>query len=78
MAAVNRALLLKELRYIERHIAADAESIEKQRAFVEQLEASGRGESTTAPTARALLATMQAAQRGHLADRERIKRLLAQ
>jgi hypothetical protein len=77
MAKISRARLLEALYYAQRHIATGAGHIEKQRAFVERLEAFGHGNSTTAATARALLVTMEQAQLGHIADRKRIGRLLA-
>ena len=75
MAKMGRARLLEALHYAERHSAAGATRIEKQRRLIERLE--GRGDTTTAAAARVLLATMERAQQGHIADCERIKRLLA-
>lgn len=56
-AKACRALLERQLHYTKRHIAAGAEHIERQRQFVERLEAEGRGDSTPGATARALLGT---------------------
>lgn len=61
----------------KRHIAAGADHIERQRQVIERLDAGGHGHSTTADNARTLLATVEQAQVGRIADRNRIKRLLA-
>ena len=75
MAKTSRARLLEALHYAERHIAAGVARIEKQRRVIERLE--GRGDTMTAAAARVVLVTMERAQQVHIADRERIKRLLA-
>jgi hypothetical protein len=75
MAKMRRVRLPEALHHAERHIAAGAEQIEKQRRVIGRLEA--RGDTITAAAARVVLATMERAHQGHIADRERIKRLLA-
>lgn len=75
--AINRAHPLKRLYYTERHIAAGTDHIETQRRVIERLEAAGRRNSATAVSARTLPATMEQAQAGHIADRDKIRRLLA-
>jgi hypothetical protein len=73
---MSRALLLKQFRCMERRIATGAEAIEKQRQIIARLEVRA-GDSTMLVLARELLAQMEQAQAGHIADGERIKRLLA-
>lgn len=68
--------LREMLAHDERHLAVLDESIEKQERFIEDLDNSRRGDSTTIEIARALLATMKRARAGYIADRERIARLL--
>jgi hypothetical protein len=75
MAKMTRSRLHEALNHAERHIAADTEQIEKQRRVIERLEA--RGDRITGAAARVVLATMERAQQGHIANRERTKRLLA-
>lgn len=74
---MNRALLLEQLYYTDRCLAAVVENIRKQREVIERLETDGRGDSNAAVTARALLANMERSQALHVADRDRIQRLLA-
>jgi hypothetical protein len=74
MAKMTRARFLEALHYAERRIAVGAERMEKQRRAIARLE--GRGDTITAAAARTVLATIEQAQRGHITDRDRIKRLL--
>jgi hypothetical protein len=73
MAKMTRARFLEALHCAERRIAAGTERIEKQRRVIARLEE--RGDTITAAAARTALATIEQAQRGHIADRDRIKRL---
>jgi hypothetical protein len=75
MPKMTRSRLQEALYRAERRIAADTEQIEKQRRVIERLEA--RGDTITAAAARVVLATMERAHQGHIANRERAKRLLA-
>jgi hypothetical protein len=69
MAKMSRARLLEALHYAERFIPAGAEALDNQRQFVRRLNAEGQGDSDMALAARTLLAQMEQAQRGHVADR---------
>jgi hypothetical protein len=71
---INHALLLEQLYYTDRHIAACTAVIEKERQGIAQLEA--KGDSITLANARTLLAQMERAHAGYIADRGRIRRLL--
>jgi hypothetical protein len=75
MAKVTRSRPQEALYYAERDIAAGMEQIEKQRRVIERLER--RGDTITGAAARVVLATMEWAQQGHIANRDRAKRLLA-
>jgi hypothetical protein len=70
MPKPSRPLLLEALRYAEQHREMTERSIASQRQVVAELEASG---DSAAPAARALLASMRHAHRGHVADCERIR-----
>jgi hypothetical protein len=72
---MNRAFLLEQLYYTDRHIAACKGAIEKERQEIARLEV--KGDSITLASARALLAQMERAHSGYIADRDRIRRLLA-
>lgn len=72
--AMNRAVLYEQLHYTERHIAAGAEAIEKQRQGIAHMEA--RGDAVTLAPARALLAQMERSHAQNIAERNRICGLL--
>lgn len=82
MAAGWAARAAERIRKIDKEISfpgeAGADCVERQREIVERLKPAGRGDSTTAENAQALLQTMERAQQHHIANREQIKRLLAE
>lgn len=76
LTALKRDRLREMLAYDERHLALLGENIEKQERFIEELGNSRRGDSKTIETARELLATMERARAGYIAECDRIRRLL--
>ena len=74
---MSRARLIQALDEAERHITSSAHQIERQRQIIRELESAGPGQSTTAETARALLASMERAHKGYIEERETIRQSLA-
>jgi hypothetical protein len=75
---LTRERLLKMLAQTDGHIASIEESIERQKRTIAQFDAAGGGDAETAKTLRALLVSMEKAQRLYSNDRERIRRLIAE
>jgi hypothetical protein len=74
---MDRTKLPQALDEAERHIAAAAEYIRTQQQIIRKLESTRRGHSPAAKTARKVLAGMERAQEGYIAQCEQIRRWLA-
>ncbi len=71
---MNRAALLQHLARAEAHIATSEKNVRRQRELVAELERDGHDVAV----ARKLLGEFEKLQAMHLADRDRIIRLLSQ
>jgi hypothetical protein len=72
---MDRAMLLNHLAMAESHISEDEQYLMRQQEIVTRLKRS-RPRSETLKQAVGLLEKMELAQRSHLSDRDRLKRLL--
>jgi hypothetical protein len=71
---VNRELLEENLRLAETHVALGEQHLLRQRELIVELEKGGHDTSL----AQSLLQTFEQSQTMHLADRERLRRELAE
>lgn len=75
---IRRARLLEMLAQSEGHIIGCEQTIARQQQIIQELEADGCADSTTAETARAILASMERARRAYIAEHEQIRRMLVE
>jgi hypothetical protein len=72
---MDRAMLLNNLAMAESHISEGEQHLMRQQKIIARLQRNRPG-SEALKQAISLLETMERAQRSHLADRERLKRML--
>jgi hypothetical protein len=72
---MDREMIANHLALAEEHVRLGEEHIASQRAIVAELEAGG---GQTLATAREVLQTFESMQRAHVADRDRLRKELAE